>query len=166
MKIGILSDSHGDAAETARAIVLLDSCGATKFVHCGDLCGMNVLDELAGRDAVFVWGNCDDPDSTMQRYVAALGLPWPAVPVTFTDAGKRCAVFHGHEREFNAAASSRKYDFIFYGHTHQFADDSKNGCRLINPGALHRAAIHTAAVLDTATGTLSIYDIRTSKPVM
>lgn len=165
MKIGILSDSHGDSAETGRAIALLEKRGATKLVHCGDLCGIEVLDQLAGKDAVFVWGNCDDPNATMRRYVAAIGLPWPTIPVRFEAAGRQFAVFHGHEREFAAAIRTGGPDYILYGHTHSHSDTRENGCRLINPGALHRATPHTAALLNATTGELTILDVADGSPV-
>jgi len=62
MIVGIMSDSHGDANATARAVSVLESHGAQVLFHCGDICAMSVLDELAGRKAHFVWGNCDSPD--------------------------------------------------------------------------------------------------------
>lgn len=166
MKIGILSDSHGDSAETARAVALLDAGGAEKFVHCGDLCGINVLDELAGRDAVFVWGNCDDPDYTMRRYVAAIGLPWPRVPARFEAGGRQFAVFHGHEPEFAAALRGGGFDYILHGHTHQFAYRRDGGTRIINPGALHRARIHTVGLLEPLSGDLQILEVGTGAPVL
>ena len=159
MIIGILSDSHGNAAETSRAVALLEAREAKKFVHCGDICSMTVLDELAGRDAVFVWGNCDEPDASLRRYVAAIGLPWPTTPVEFTADGRRAAVFHGHEGGFRTVWKSCGFDYVFYGHTHEFADHRVNGCRFINPGALHRAAVHTVATLDTVADELIFLNV-------
>lgn len=165
MLIGVMSDSHGDAEASAKAVELLTRLGAEKLVHCGDICDIAVLDELAGRDAVFVWGNCDEPNASMRRYVAAIELPWPTVPVIFEADGKRFAVFHGHERGFGAAARSGEFDVIFYGHTHSYADHREGGCRLINPGALYRARVHTVAVLDTGTDELRFYDVESGEPL-
>ncbi len=165
MLIGIMSDSHGDAAETARAVALLKSRGATKLVHCGDICDLTVLDELAGHDAVFVWGNCDHLDGSLLRYVDAIGLPRPTVPVTFDVGPRRIAVFHGHERGFSSAVKSGRFDIIFYGHSHEYADHRENGCRLINPGALHRARIHTVAMLDLSSDELTFLDVHDGSTV-
>lgn len=155
MILGILSDSHGDAAATARAVKLLIERGATKLIHCGDICGEGVLDELAGHDVTFVWGNCDAPTPLLRKYVQSLGLPWPTVPGRLAVADKRIAVLHGHEPEFPAAVESGEYDYIFYGHTHRYADDRVGNCRVINPGALYRAAVKTVAIFDLTTDTLS-----------
>jgi putative phosphoesterase len=176
MLIGIMSDSHGDARITARAVTLLESRGARVLFHCGDICELNVLDELAGRDAVFVWGNCDRPTATARRYVESIGLPWPRPPVTRKIAGKRIAVWHGHEPEFEALGRSSiprrvhvtgdvgvKCDYVFYGHTHKYADERVNGCRFINPGALYRAAVHSVALLDCQADELTFLQVETGE---
>jgi putative phosphoesterase len=166
MLIGILSDSHGDAATTAAAIRLLEARGAEHFVHCGDLCGEQVLDELAGHACTFVWGNCDLPGPSMRRYVEKLGLTWPEPPVILELAAKRIAVFHGHERTFSAAADRDDLDYVLYGHTHKYADRRIDRVRFINPGALHRARPHTCAILDLSSGELSVLRIDTGEPVL
>ena len=166
MLIGILSDSHGDTAATAAAVRLLQQHGAVHLVHCGDICGEQVLDELAGHRCTFVWGNCDSPSPTMRKYVRALGLPWPEPPVILELAGKRIAVFHGHERTFAAAADRDDLDYVLYGHTHKYADRREGRIRFINPGALHRARPHTCAILDLTSGELSVLRIDTGEPVL
>ncbi|MCG8408294.1 MAG: YfcE family phosphodiesterase [Phycisphaerales bacterium] len=165
MLVGIMSDSHGDAPVTARAVSLLENRGAKKLFHCGDLCGDHVLDELAGRDCVFVWGNCDAPSPVLRKYVTSLGLSWPEAPVHVTVAGKRIAVYHGHENGFFRAKLSPDpgLDYLFYGHSHRYADDRQNGCRLINPGALYRAAVHTVALLDVKADKLTFLQVDTGQ---
>jgi putative phosphoesterase len=165
MLVGIMSDSHGDARATARAVSLLESRGAERLFHCGDICGEQVLDELAGHHCVFVWGNCDRPAATARRYVEHLGLAWPAHPQHATISGKRIGVYHGHERDFGAAASEHALDYLFYGHTHAYSDQMENGCRLINPGALYRARIRTVALLDLETNRLVFLQIENGKEV-
>lgn len=156
MLIGILSDSHGDAAATSAAVRLLEQRGAKHLVHCGDICGEAVLDELAGHPCTFVWGNCDSPGPTTRRYVQSLGLPWPEPPVILELAGKRIAVFHGHERTFAAAGDRTDLDYVLYGHTHKFTDRRIGPIRFINPGALHRVAAKTVALLNLKTDALQL----------
>ena len=161
MLIGILSDSHGDSAATAAAVRLLEARGAKHLVHCGDICGEQVLDELAGHSCTFVWGNCDSPGPTMRKYVLALGLTWPEPPVILELAAKRIAVFHGHERTFYAAADRDDLDYVLYGHTHKYADRREGRIRFINPGALHRARIKTVAMLNLKTDKLEFLRLDT-----
>lgn len=151
MVLGILSDSHGDAGATARAIALLKRLGAERFVHCGDICGEGVLAEFVGHDVTFVWGNCDSPSASMRRYVQSLGLAWPEGRAELEIDGRRIAVFHGHERGFVDAIEGGHFHYILHGHTHIYADSRVNGCRVVNPGALYRAAVKTVALLDVAS---------------
>ncbi len=156
MRIGIMSDSHGDAAITADAVELLLERGASKLFHCGDLVGDQVLDVLAGHDCIFVWGNCDAPQPATRRYVEDIGLSWPAPGKVIHVAGQRIGIYHGHEPAFAVAARSGEYDYLFHGHTHEYRDVIEHGCRVINPGALYRARVHTVACLDLAGGKLEL----------
>ncbi|HPF38175.1 MAG TPA: YfcE family phosphodiesterase [Phycisphaerae bacterium] len=165
MRIGIMSDSHGDAGMTRQAIALLSREGATRLIHCGDICGMSVLDELAGRDCVFVWGNCDRVDASMRAYLRRVGLPWPESPVRLTIAGKRIAVAHGHEWAFDSLADDESLDYILHGHTHVMKDARENGCRVINPGALYRASPHTVALLDLESDDVTFFEVETGRVV-
>lgn len=165
MIVGIMSDSHGDAAATARAVALLKSLGAEHYIHCGDVCGENVLAEMAGYAFTFVWGNCDDVSPAIRKYVEGLGLRWPQRDTRIELAGKRIAVYHGHEPGFATAAGGNGLDYLFYGHTHRYADTRCGGCRMINPGALYRARPRTCARLDLVSGALRVLRIDTGRAV-
>ena len=165
MLVGIMSDSHGNAAATAQAVALLKKRGATKLFHCGDICGEAVLDELAGHDCSFVWGNCDRPPPSPPRYVASLGLTWPEGPVRLEVVGKRIAVYHGHEADLRAAVLERGLDYVFHGHSHEYDHYSENGCHVINPGAISRAGMRTVALLEMETGDVSFLRIDTGREV-
>jgi len=154
MKLGIMSDSHGRVHAVRQARILLERAGAEAIVHCGDVGGLDVLDELAGCPCWFVWGNMDDPAPAWRGHVEALGLPWPDGPLKLRLADKRLAVFHGHELGFSRAAQAAKHDYLLYGHTHQRDDRRIAAMRMINPGALHRAATKTVALLDLANDSL------------
>jgi predicted phosphodiesterase len=45
---------------------------------------------------------------------------------------------------------------VLHGHTHEIRDERVGLTRVINPGALHRAARYTAAVLEPASDRLEI----------
>lgn len=165
MILGILSDSHGDAEATSRAVELLRGRGAELFIHCGDLCGTGVLDVLAGLNCRFVWGNCDHPDAALKKYVRAIGLPVPDGDLTLERDGKHIAVFHGHEDGFHTAVKSGRYDYVLHGHTHRYADTRVGRTRVINPGALYRARPHTVATLDVASEVVCILRLDTGMPV-
>jgi len=159
MLIGILSDSHGEYLAVRAAMKLFDSIGAAHVIHCGDVCGESVFEEMVGRPCTFVWGNCDDPTRELTSYLMTLGLSAPtAVPSVLELSDRRIAVFHGHEREFGRAASL-KVDYILHGHTHVRRDESVGGVRIINPGALYRCKERTVATLDLETNELTFHGI-------
>jgi len=160
MKLGIMSDNHGRMHAVRQARIELEQAGAEAIVHCGDIGGPDVLDELAGCTCWFVWGNMDDPAPSWRGHVEALGLPWPNGPLELHLAGKRLAVFHGHEPGFARAMRAAQYDYLIYGHTHRCADQQVGTMRVVNPGALHRAAARTVALLDLADDSLQFLDVQ------
>ncbi|MBI4579294.1 MAG: metallophosphoesterase family protein [Planctomycetes bacterium] len=149
-----MADSHGRGQRVRDALRVLDAAGAEAFIHCGDVGGPEVLEELAGRRCWFVWGNTDFPRPAWRSQVEALGLPWPDGPLELQLAGKRIAVYHGHEPAMNRAIRAGTFDYVLHGHTHRRSDRRAAATRVINPGALHRAAVHTVALLDLATDDL------------
>ena len=98
MILGILSDTHGHQHAAAAAVRLLKEAGAEALVHCGDVGGMAVLDELAVLPAWFVRGNTDEPGSLLIEYARSIGITPPMdVPLRIDLDGHSLAVFHGHE---------------------------------------------------------------------
>lgn len=143
-----------------RALSLFDEHGVECIIHCGDVCGVDVFDELVGRPCHFVWGNMDDRDSGLEAYLKTVGLNPPAeIPLRFTIEGKRFAVFHGHESAAREMENLSDVDYVLHGHTHQCRDERVGGVRIINPGALFRAATKTVAILDLATDALTFHEV-------
>ncbi|MCK4343464.1 MAG: metallophosphoesterase family protein [Phycisphaerae bacterium] len=164
MILGLLSDTHGEARRTAAGLRLLREAGAEAFIHCGDIGGPEVLDQMAGLRAWLVWGNIDWPDTELEQHAAALGLSLSNdVPLRLELGGRRLAVFHGHEPEFSQLVNHapggealrvelESCDYIVYGHTHIAADVRVDRFHLLNPGAIHRAPRATVATLDLVSG--------------
>jgi putative phosphoesterase len=179
MILGILSDTHGAQATTARALQVLRQAGAEAFVHCGDVGRADVLDELAGTRAWVVLGNTDGGNQDLLRYGTELGLTMaPSGPLRIELAGRVLAVFHGHERAFSRLMTGladegavppdlARCDYVLHGHTHSPRDmrvgaaggHGAGSLRIINPGALHRAVEHTVATLDLQTDRLQFWRV-------
>ena len=160
MLIGILSDSHGQYLAVRQALALFDKLGVSRIIHCGDVGGSAVFDELIGRRVSFVWGNMDVTDDGKLAYLEAIGIKPPSEsPVRLELDGKTFAVFHGHENAFDRDVKTLDVDYILHGHTHAPRDRKAGGKRIINPGALHRTRRKTVATLDTATGEVSFHTI-------
>jgi putative phosphoesterase len=160
MLIGICSDTHGQAAVMRQALDIFDRRRVERIVHCGDVGGPAVFDELVGRWVSFVWGNTDAPDAGLRAYLDTVGLPPPqTVPLMLDWDSKRLAVFHGHERSFRTAPQRMPVDYILHGHSHAPRDERVGSVRVINPGGLHRARNRTVATLDLGTDELTFHQV-------
>lgn len=122
--VGLISDTHG----LVRPGVYTALAGVSLILHAGDVCGDDVLDELAMIAPVeAVSGNMDDAADPR------------LAPELLRDVnGVRIHVSHGHELgEPHPDALAARYDadVIVYGHTHR-ALIARIGDRLVvNPGA-------------------------------
>ncbi len=171
-RLGLLSDSHGDVRMTQAAIASLLSRNVSAVVHLGDLCSDAVLEELVGLNlesgapvaALAVPGNMDDNPSALVRHGARLGVnvAHPALHLMY--GGTRLVAHHGHIDRIERAAIDSNVEYVLHGHTHRVRDEKCGGTRFINPGALHRAATYTAAMLDLATGDLEVFEVSRSAP--
>lgn len=160
MKIGLISDTHGNLERTDRAVALLKAHGVGAVIHCGDIGSQAVLLAMVEAfdppriPAYAVLGNCD-----YDSFVGA-GVE---ICDRFADLeldGKAIAVIHGDDASrFHQAIASQRFDFVFTGHTHVREDRFVGRTRVINPGAVHRAAQPGVAVLDTRSGELAWLDL-------
>lgn len=123
-RIGLISDTHG----LLRADVHTAFAGVQLILHAGDVCGDEILDELALIAPVrAVFGNCDMP-----------GDPRLAESLDVTVAGVRIHVQHGHELgrpKPAVVAAAYDADVCVYGHTHRQVIERVEGRLVINPGA-------------------------------
>lgn len=155
MKIGIMSDTHGDLTTTRQAVELLLSAGAEALVHCGDIGSELCLEELAqsGVPVYAVAGNVDDRLSLATR-AQELGVKWGDLCVeTPLGEGKLAAVTHGDVAAMlTELVDSGRYAYVLTGHTHRGRAEQRGRTTIINPGALHRAAVRSVCLLDTSSG--------------
>jgi putative phosphoesterase len=155
MLLGILSDSHDRSEMMRRAVVKLQERGADFFIHCGDVCGPDLLDSLAGLRCALVWGNCDWDRPGLQRYADDIGVRCYGDFADLELAGTRIAILHGDDKSrMDRLLAAQEHDYLFHGHTHVRRDERVGKTRVINPGALHRAAEKTVALLDLAADRL------------
>lgn len=124
VRIGLISDTHGQL----RPAVHEAFAGVSMILHAGDVCGDEILDELALIAPVqAVYGNCDAPWDA--RLTEQLDL---------TIAGVRIHVQHGHELGRPGAATvaaAYDADVCVYGHTHKQLVERVDGRLIVNPGA-------------------------------
>ena len=154
--LGLLSDSHGDAAITRRAVDLLLDAGAQALIHLGDVGTAAVIDALAVMDretgeplpVYMVFGNTDWEAAALGRYAQGLGMQVYTPAGRLEIAGKTLAFTHGHVSQAMNAALADQVDYLLHGHTHLAADHRQAATRVINPGALTRANPLSVATLN------------------
>lgn len=161
MFLGILSDTHGRVTPAEAGVSLLRSMGAQFYIHCGDIGSESVLDTLAGLPALAVWGNNDDPDGPLARYAKSIDVDVRNRFAEIELAGKRIFVTHGDDwRLIDRVIEQQKHDYLLLGHTHHPEDRREGRVRVINPGALHRAARKTVAVVELVGGGVEFLEVR------
>lgn len=159
MKIGILSDTHDKLGRTITAVEKLAAAGAEALIHCGDLTGPEIVYACEGLPTYFVLGNNDDDWPRVKRAIADTGgtfLEWGGEVLL---ADKRIAVTHGHMTSDLKKLLRANPDYLLSGHSHIAHDFREGVTRRINPGALHRAAEFSVAVLDLKTDELTFLAI-------
>jgi len=151
MLIGILSDTHDRVKAAAAGLAALRQAGVKMVVHCGDIGGEEILEMLAESPALCVWGNTDVERVDLSRYAAKLGIDCRGEFAELDLEGKKIAVTHGDNvRLMQRVTRGEQYDYLLHGHTHVARDWRLGRVRIINPGALYRAAKKTVATLDTS----------------
>jgi uncharacterized protein len=159
--IGILSDTHDHADAMSAALQILADAGSTFYIHCGDIGSEFCIDLLAGLPCAFVFGNTDDDRAGLARYAQEIDVPCFGNYADLTLDGKRVAVTHGDDNKLKQRLlSAQQHDYFLQGHTHVRADERIGRTRVINPGALQRAAIKTVATLDIAQDDLQFHVVR------
>jgi len=153
MRIGIVSDSHGNTAMVLEALDRLRERGIQTVLHCGDIDDASTVHLFEDFATHFVFGNCDSDRSGIRRAIAVAGLTLHEPFGKLELAGRKIAFLHGDDRSlFQEVEQSGIYDYLFYGHNHQAAEHRTGKTHVINPGALHRARPKTILVLDLESG--------------
>jgi uncharacterized protein len=162
MKIGILSDSHGNVPTTGNAVAVFGAAGVSAVFHCGDIGSLDVLTELAGLEVPVhaVFGNVDAHSSDWRFFPTNVGVQLHGRFGDIELEGMRIGLLHSDDRRrFNQAVSSGEYDLVFTGHSHEIHDHTIGKTRCINPGTSGRGTPGTCAVLDLESGELTIHQL-------
>lgn len=149
MRIGIVSDTHGNRRMVTRALAELRERGITTVLHCGDIDDPETVELFRGFTTHFAFGNCDIDKDALRAAMTDIGATLHEHFGSIELEGVKLAFLHGDNSTLmRDVERSGYYDFLFYGHTHQAEEHSSGPTRIINPGALHRARTKTFLVLD------------------
>ncbi len=184
MKLGIISDIHGDRTALKTALERFEQVHQVEQVLCaGDLMGSDsgtagVVRLVRERRIVTVRGNHDDCHSELTRedahFLKALPMDWEG-----TCGGRRIFMCHGKpgnniwglyrdhlsDALLNMMLRSLNADVLVTGHTHlPMCVQVEQGC-VVNPGSLFRAShssrdtSHSYGVLHLPQLDFEIYDV-------
>ncbi|MDF7822539.1 metallophosphoesterase family protein [Pontiellaceae bacterium B12227] len=157
MKIGILSDTHGNLPIVGKVIDLFHEHHLGAVFHCGDIGSFEVLIQLAELKVPIhaVLGNVDQFSNDWKYAPRPEGLQLHGRFGEVTLENRRIALLHSDDYSArDRAMASGEYDYIFTGHTHELHDYTVGSTRCINPGTAGRGVPNTCAVLDLRTGAL------------
>lgn len=130
MKIGIISDTHGNIKNIDKALQYLSKCDL--IIHAGDcIDDAEYIHYATDLDVKSVKGNCDlfNSDGDYE--------------LTFSIKNKNFFVCHGHNYNVKASinslyrfAKNNNIDFVVFGHTHIPIYKTIDNITFINPGSL------------------------------
>lgn len=132
MRVVVLSDTHAPRFwKGCPPAVAAHLGGADLILHAGDVCVVEVLDELAQWAPVrAVRGNNDGPDIARWGAPDTLELDLDGLAVAMVhDSGPAAGRLPRLRRQFPAA------DLVVFGHSHIPMDLAEDDFRIVNPGS-------------------------------
>lgn len=137
MKVAIISDIHNNETNLKK---VLDYCEREKIktiICCGDLASnetLEYLNENFSGTIHYTFGNLDNDQlkdlEFSKKYKKSI-LYSDYGEVEFD--GKKAAFVHFPDIARDLCKKKR-YDFVFYGHTHKPWEETINSCKMLNPG--------------------------------
>jgi len=148
-KVAIISDSHDNLPRINQMLEMVKKENINTIIHCGDVCTTNTLDYFCQNfdgNIYLSMGNVDH-DHKINKEIKNLKIFSKFGDLKINNLN---IAFTHYPKKAKELALTEKYNFIFYGHTHQPWEENINSTKIINPGTL--AGIwnrSTFAILDT-----------------
>ncbi len=161
MKIAIISDTHDNVPNFKKAISWIKKEGIKTIIHCGDIFKAETVKEALNGfqgEIHLIFSNADADFSGIPQN-SFEGLEWVKVYGEFGELekdGKKIAFCHFPEIA-KKLVESKKYDLVFYGHTHKPWEEKISKTRMVNPGNIANILFKpTFAIYDTETEKLEL----------
>lgn len=158
MKLAVISDTHDNLANIKKVVDWLNKEKINLLLHCGDINSQDAINEIGNNfngEAKFVRGNADININELKE-------------TEEIEIENRKIAFTHFPKIAENLVKKRKYNIIFYGHTHKpwLAHRSPQGeggegkigdCRLVNPGEVAGQFYKpTFAIYDTVNDKLEL----------
>jgi putative phosphoesterase len=159
MRIGIVSDTHGQVEFALQAVRLLESLEIALVVHCGDVGSAEVVRVFAAWPCHYVLGNVDD-ERTLPAAIAAAGQKCHGRFGSLLLEGRKLAWLHGDDEPLlDRTIACGAWDLVCHGHTHVPRCERLGRTLVLNPGALYRARRHTVAIVELPSLEAAVLDV-------
>ncbi len=130
------------------------------LIHCGDIGSPEIVELLAPWPADFVFGNVDDP-TEIRPEIARLGKVCHERFGTIELEGLHIAFLHGDDGALlRQAAQSGQWDLLCFGHSHMAEISQRGPTKLVNPGAVYRAARPSVAIVEVPAMAVTLAMLR------
>lgn len=159
MKIAIIADSHDNLLRIDKMLLFLKQEKIDIIIHCGDVTMLETLKYLSENFSGKIYlslGNVDEMHGLEKKHINFKNV------VVYEKFGElqidniNIAFCH-FPCLAKELAEAKKYDFVFYGHTHEPWEETINNIKIINPGTLAGMFNKsTFAILDIETKNLEL----------
>lgn len=141
MKFAIISDIHDNITNLNKILKYCSKSKITTLICCGDLASFETLTYLKERFSgkiYFVLGNMDDDYLNKKTKMDTFKKENKDITVfnkigEFTIDRFKVAITHFPEIAIDLA-KSKKFNLVFFGHTHRPTIETINNTTMINPG--------------------------------
>lgn len=149
MRIGVVSDTHGQRLFARAAADALAELDVARIIHCGDIGAAEIVPVFANWPTSYVLGNVDHDEQTVRGAILALGQDFLGRFAEVEWDGVRIAFLHGDDsRRLNETIASGEFQLVCHGHTHVWRQERLGETLVLNPGALYRANPRSFAVVE------------------
>jgi putative phosphoesterase len=160
IKIGLVSDTHGHVSPLERLVDRFDDEELEFLVHTGDVTRYKHLEPLfeLGLDIHLAIGNMDTNPRSFQQTEASNRLTVHGTAGRLEVRDWSIGFTHGHRTDFIDQFRKENVSYVIHGHTHDRRDETIDGTRIINPGAI-KPPNPSGAILNLSEDKLTFLDV-------
>lgn len=141
MRIAIISDIHDNWARLDQVVDLIKKEKDIKTVICcGDVCAPSTLEKLAKtlpkHKIYLVWGNVDGDHAMDEKVAKKAGNVEIMGEFGKLELDGRKIAFCHYPAKAKELAKTKKFDVVFYGHTHKPWEEKIGSTIILNPGEI------------------------------
>ncbi|MFH1565037.1 MAG: YfcE family phosphodiesterase [bacterium] len=134
--LAIISDIHDNLANLEKFLKYAKENKISEIFCLGDLTGDTAVKELADGFDGKIYLVCGNADFFDEDYVKNFPKIKYFGRVGNAEAGGKKIAFTHLPGDGKKLSESKKYDYVFYGHTHKPWQEEFNGIILLNPGTI------------------------------